>query len=109
MFYISRDNDFYKTVDYFFKSQFEYAQSNAIRPECIFQNWTHTVNHADLEIMFQDLQREIALEYYIPKKYRRGPIQFLNYLYKQTDCLQNYYLSPIQKFGIFRQYQIKNR
>lgn len=109
MFYIPLENDFYTTVDSYFKSRFEYAQNNTLQPECIFENWTHPVNHADLEIMFEDLQREMKLEYYMPKKYRKGPIQFLNYLYKKTHCLQHYYISPVQKYGIFRQYEIKHR
>ena len=104
MKYLEIDNDFFKTVDSFFNTNLEYSLRNEIEPDELFSQWTHSVNIVDLETMFEDLQKELHIQYYVPKHYRTHVIKFLNFIIKKIECLKIYYLSPDQKYGIFREY-----
>ena len=107
MKYLTIDNQILKFIDYHFNSNLLKAQYKYLSIEELFQ-WTHEINFADLNIMFEDLQRDYSyLHLYIPKKYLIGPIQFINYILKQSDYMDHIYLKPVQTKGYFRTYQYK--
>ena len=104
------DQDTLKIIDSFFNSRFAFYQLNESEIELysIFP-WNHDFNSDDIQIMFEDLQKEIMLKYYIPKQYIKTPIKFLNYVFKQIHSLKYYYLKPYSTIGIFRTYYLEQR
>jgi hypothetical protein len=109
MKYLPLDSYFFENVDDYFSSKFKLAQSVHIEPSDMFTRWTHSITSADLELRFEDLKRTLQVDHYIPCKYRRSVIPFLNYLFKLTPCLSQHYLTPVQTVGIFRQYRWAER
>jgi len=109
MKYLPIDKYFYRTVDSYFKTKFEHCQEEPIEPHRVFEKWSQRLNIADLEIMFEDMKHELGLEYYISIKYRKNVIRFINLMYKKTACLERYALFPVEKYGIFRGFEIRRR
>ena len=110
MKYLQLDQTTLKIIDSFFNNKFAYSQLNEITVNLynIFP-WTYDFNSEDIRIMFEDLQREIYLQYYVPKKYLKSPIMFLNFVMKQIPCLRNNYLKPYNTKQIFRLYYFEHR
>ena len=110
MKYILLDQISLKVIDNFFNSSFANFQLNDIAIELYYIfPWTHCFNSDDIQLMFEDLQKEIDLQYYVPKKYLKTPIKFLNFILKQIPNLSNYYLKPYSTTGFFRTYYLEQR
>lgn len=110
MKYLPLDQTTLHVIDDFFNSKFAYSQITEITPELYFIfPWTHDFNSDDLQIIFEDLQKEIYLDNYVPKKYLKSAITFLNFILKQIPNLSTYYLKPNTTVGYFRTYYLEYR
>ena len=98
-----------KVIDSFFNSRFSHFQVIQIQDVYSLFPWNHDFNSEDIEIMFEDLQREINLQNYVPKKYFKGPIMFLNFIMKQIPNLRDQYLKPCNTQQFFRTYYLEYR
>ena len=110
MKYLPLDQVTLEIIDSFFNSKFAYFQLNETSVELysIFP-WTHDFNSEDIQIMFEDLQKEIKLHHYVPKHYMKTPILFLNFILKQIPNLSRVYLNPYKTTGFFRIYYLEQR
>ena len=110
MKYLNLDQDTLIIIDRYFKSRFSFVQTNNIQIEIdnIFP-WTYEFNSEDIQIMFEDLQKEMTLKYYVPKYILSSPIKFINYIFKKIPNLENYYLKPYHTHGFFRTYYLVHR
>ena len=110
MKYIPLDQSTLKRIDHSFNSMFEHHLLDQISIDLysIFP-WTHDFNSEDIQIMFEDVQRELYLENYVPKRYLKTPIKFLNFILKQIPNLTTVYLKPYCTNGIFRTYYLEQR
>ena len=110
MKYLKLDQDTLIIIDEYFKSRFVFAQKNIIEINIdnIFP-WNFEFNSEDIQIMFEDLQKELSLKYYVPKFYLTSPIKFINYVFKTITNLENYYLKPHETHGFFRTYYLVHR
>ena len=104
------DQETLKLIDSFFNSNFSIYQINERYVDLynIFP-WTHNFNSEDIKLMFEDLQKEINLHNYIPNRYLKSPIKFLNYIMSNILNLKNYYLKPFKTHGIFRLFYLEYR
>ena len=104
MKYLKLNYETLAEIDLFFKTTFSYTDSQQIF------NWTHPVNSEDIRIMFEDLKRyDPYISYYIPKRYMKSPISFLNFIIKNTHNFKHLIIIPNQSRGIFRTYRIVPR
>ena len=110
MKYLQLDELTLKVVDKFFNSRFENYMLNEQSVELynIFP-WTYDFNSEDIELMFEDLQKDIYLQNYVPKRYLKTPITFLNFILKQIPNLNTVYLKPYNTKKHFRNYYLKQR
>ena len=111
MKYLLLDQETLQIIDEYFNSTFfAFSQFNEKQIELydIFP-WTHDFNSEDIQIMFEDLQKQIYLDNYIPKKYLKTPVKFLNYVMKQIPSLKDHYLKPQQSCVYFRTYLLIDR
>ena len=110
MKYLHLDQLTLTVIDSFFNSKFAYSQLNEIIVEMysIFP-WSHDFNSEDIRIMFEDLQKELYLQNYVPKQYLKSPIMFLNFVMKQIPNLRFIYLKPYNNKQMFRTYYLEDR
>ena len=110
MKFLPLDQSTLKIIDIFFNSKFAFIQLNECNVDLysIFP-WTHDFNSEDIEIMFEDLKKEMYLSNYVPKTYLKTPISFLNFVFKQIPNLSGFYLKPNTTVGIFRTYYLQHR
>ena len=110
MKYLRLDQVTLEVIDTFFNSMFSYYQINNKDVELysIFP-WNHDFNSMDIQIMFEDLQNELYLSNYFPKRYLKSPIIFLNSVMKRISNLSMLYLKPYKTTGIFRTYYLEYR
>ena len=69
-------------------------------------NWTHEVNNLDLDAMFQDIQREVLLNMYIPKHKLRTSITFWNYILDMLPLPVKYKLQKINTNGFIHYFEV---
>ena len=92
-----------RVIDDFFNSQLEHIiQGNDIQ---VF-DWTHALNNLDLDIMFQDIQKEMCLDMYIPKNKLKSPITFWNYILHILPLPVRYKLHKINSNGFIHYFDV---